>query len=53
MRQLRRRKVIVGLIAASVLFIPLTAHAFFGTMPVIDWTAVTRIGHQIGFHRKH
>src|SRR6201997_2516377 len=48
MRQLRRRKVIVGLIAALVLFIPLTAHAFFGTMPVIDWTAITRIGHQIG-----
>jgi hypothetical protein len=48
MRRLRRRTVIVGLIAASVLFIPLTAHAFFGTMPVIDWTAVARIGHQIG-----
>ena len=48
MRQHRRKNVTVGLIAASVLFIPLTAQALLGTMPVIDWTAVARIGHQIG-----
>jgi hypothetical protein len=39
---------LVGPMAASLLFVPLTAHAFFGTMPVIDWTAIVRIGEQIG-----
>jgi len=39
---------LVGLVAGALLLAPLTAHAFFGTMPVIDWTAITRIGHQIG-----
>ena len=52
MRQHRRKSVIVSLIAASVLLIPLTAHALFGTMPVIDWTAVARIGHQIGISQE-
>jgi hypothetical protein len=48
MRQHRKKRMLVGLMAASLLFVPLTAHAFFGTMPVIDWTAIVRIGEQIG-----
>src|ERR1700752_853696 len=28
--------------------VPVTARAFIGTMPLIDWTAVVRIGQQIG-----
>ena len=52
MREHRRKTIIVGLIAVSVLLVPITAHAFFGTMPVIDWTAVTRIGHQIGISQE-
>jgi hypothetical protein len=47
MRLLLRKPAIVSLIIASVLLLPLTAHAIFGTMPVIDWTAVARIGQQI------
>ena len=39
---------LVGLVAGAFLLVPLTAHAFFGTMPVIDWTAIVRIGEQIG-----
>jgi hypothetical protein len=39
---------LIGLTAASLLLAPLTAHAFFGTMPVIDWTAIVRMGEQIG-----
>jgi hypothetical protein len=34
--------------AVSLLLVPLTAHAFFGTMPVVDWTAIVRIGQQVG-----
>lgn len=34
--------------AAVGLLAPVTARAFIGTMPVIDWTAVVRIGQQIG-----
>jgi hypothetical protein len=38
-------------LAASIVLIPAAAHAIFGTMPVIDWTAVARIGEQIGVSR--
>ena len=48
MRLLLRKPAIVSLTIASVLLLPLTAHAIFGTMPVIDWTAVARIGQEIG-----
>lgn len=48
MRQRRKKRIFVGLAAAALLLVPLTAHAFFGTMPVIDWTAIVRIGEQIG-----
>lgn len=52
MQQRRSRRMLVGLMAASVLLVPLTAHAFFGTMPVIDWTAIVRIGQQIGISQE-
>ena len=48
MRLLFRKPAIVSLTIASVVLLPLTAHAIFGTMPVIDWTAVARIGQEIG-----
>ena len=48
MRLLLRKPAIVSLFIASVLLLPMTAYAIFGTMPVIDWTAVARIGQQIG-----
>ncbi len=48
MRLLLRKPAIVSLAIASVLLLPVTAHAIFGTMPVIDWTAVARIGQEIG-----
>jgi hypothetical protein len=50
MQQLRRKVVLAGALLATTL-IPVTAHAVFGTMPVIDWTAVVRIGEQIGVSR--
>lgn len=49
---LRRTKLFVSLIAASLLLVPMTAHAIFGTMPVIDWTAIARIGQQIGISQE-
>lgn len=52
MRQGRRKWMLVSLLAMSVLLVPLTAHAFFGTMPVIDWTSIMRIGQQIGVSRQ-
>ena len=46
------RKSIIALLMASVLLVPLAAHAFFGTMPVVDWTAIVRIGQQIGISQQ-
>ncbi len=46
MQQVHRKSIIAVL--ASVLLVPIAAHAFFGTMPVVDWTAIVRIGQQIG-----
>jgi hypothetical protein len=40
------------LVAVIGLLVPVTAHAFIGTMPVIDWTAVVRIGRQIGISQE-
>ncbi len=51
MQQLRRRCAFAGALVATTLLIPVAAHAIFGTMPVIDWTAVARIGEQIGVSR--
>ena len=51
MRRLRRTILLASVLASSVIFIPVAAHAIFGTMPVIDWTAVVRIGEQIGVSR--
>lgn len=50
--RLLRRESLIGLTIASVLLVPIAAHAFFGTMPVIDWTAVARIGQQIGISQE-
>ncbi len=50
--RLLRRKSLIGLTIMSVLLVPIAAHAFFGTMPVIDWTAVARIGQQIGISQE-
>jgi hypothetical protein len=51
MRQ-RKTRLVVSVIVASVLLLPLTAHAIFATMPVIDWTAIARIGQQIGISQQ-
>jgi hypothetical protein len=48
MRRSRRKLIVTFALLASVFLVPLAAHAFFGTMPVIDWTAIIRIGQQIG-----
>lgn len=50
--RLRRTKLFVCAIAASLILAPITAHAIFGTMPVIDWTAIARIGQQIGISQQ-
>ena len=51
MRQLRRKITFAGVLLATIFLVPVTAHAVFGAMPVIDWTAVVRIGEQIGVSR--
>ncbi len=51
MQQLRRRIALAGAVLVATLVLPVAAHAIFGTMPVIDWTAVARIGEQIGVSR--
>ena len=52
MRQHSRRFVVLSLATVIGLLVPVTAHAFIGTMPVIDWTAVVRIGRQIGISQE-
>ena len=52
MRQHSRRFVVLSLTIVIGLLVPVTAHAFIGTMPVIDWTAVVRIGRQIGISQE-
>jgi hypothetical protein len=51
MRQLRKKLFPATIVLATALILPVAAHAIFGTMPVIDWTAVARIGEQIGVSR--
>src|SRR5690348_3286531 len=48
MRQHSKKAAVLTLIATLASLVPVTARAFIGTMPVIDWTAVVRIGQQIG-----
>jgi len=48
MRQHSKKAAVLSLIATLALLVPVTARAFIGTMPVIDWTALVRIGQQIG-----
>ena len=48
MRRHSRTFLILSLATVVGLLVPVTARAFIGTMPVIDWTAVVRIGQQIG-----
>lgn len=48
MRRHSRMFAVLFVPAAVGLLAPVTARAFIGTMPVIDWTAVVRIGQQIG-----
>jgi hypothetical protein len=50
MRQLSKKSLF--LLLASILLVPLAAHAFLGPMPVIDWTAVARIGQEIGISQE-
>jgi hypothetical protein len=51
MRPLHKRKALACLLVTTLVLLPVAAHAIFGTMPVIDWTAVARIGEQIGVSR--
>jgi hypothetical protein len=52
MRQRSRKFVVLSVAIAIALFVPVSARAFIGTMPVIDWTAVVRIGRQIGISQE-
>ena len=52
MRQHSRKFVFLALTIALALIVPITARAFIGTLPVIDWTAVVRIGRQIGISQE-
>lgn len=51
MRTHSRRFLIFVLTGLLVLLAPVTARAFIGTVPVIDWTAIIRIGQEIGISR--
>src|SRR5438874_7055379 len=52
MRQLHRKSVFAGVVVMALFLLPVAAHAIFGTMPVIDWTAIARIGQQIGISQQ-
>ena len=52
MRQHSRKFLVLCLAIVIGLLVPVTARAFIGTMPVIDWTAVVRIGRQIGISQE-
>ena len=52
MRQRSRKFVVLSVAIAIALLVPVSARAFIGTMPVIDWTAVVRIGRQIGISQE-
>jgi hypothetical protein len=46
-----KKLVMVILMLTFAVLVPSGAHAFFGTIPVIDWTTVVRIGQQIGISK--
>jgi len=46
-----KKLVMAVLMLTFAVLLPSVAHAFFGTIPVIDWTTVVRIGQQIGISR--
>ena len=52
MQQFRRKIAFASVLLGATLLIPVAAHAFLGTMPVIDWTAVVRLGQQIGISQE-
>ncbi len=49
-----RKSTYVGLMLSTLLLAPLCANAFFGvgTVPVVDWSAITRLGRQIGISQQ-
>jgi hypothetical protein len=52
MRFLPRKIAVVSLIVCAFLLAPVCTHAFFGTVPVVDWTAIARIGQQVGISQQ-
>jgi hypothetical protein len=52
MRQHRKKFVFICMAVGALFLLPVAAHAIFGTVPVIDWTAVVHIGEQIGVSRE-
>ena len=54
MERLHRKSTLICLMLLLFLIAPLWAHAFFGfgTMPVVDWTAIARLGRQIGISQQ-
>src|ERR1700747_3443873 len=49
MLQRHNKKLVISVLMLTFgVLMPSVAHAFFGTIPVIDWTTVVRIGQQIG-----
>src|SRR5438445_5204676 len=52
MQQRHSKKLVMAvLMLPFAVLVPSVAHAFFGTIPVIDWTTVVRIGQQIGISK--
>ena len=52
MQQRHSKKLVMAVLMLTfAVLVPSVAHAFFGTIPVIDWTTVVRIGQQIGISR--
>ncbi len=48
MQRRHNKKIVAGVVLILAMLMPSAARAFFGTIPVIDWTTVVRIGQQIG-----
>src|ERR1700747_1095313 len=52
MLQRHNKKLVISVLMLTFgVLMPSVAHAFFGTIPVIDWTTVVRIGQQIGISK--
>ena len=52
MRQHSRSFLVLCLAIVIGLLVPVTARAFIGTMPVIDWTAVVRMDGRLASPRR-